>query len=110
MLQWDHSRHSGFTSGLPWMRVNDDYVEWNAEAQKSDKSSVLNFWKRALEFRKANEVLVCVDPFTQMLVVTCSTMSRSTAISTCWMPRTTSPSDLCALYTTWRRASPPLRS
>ena len=53
------------------MRVNDDYVEWNAEAQKSDKTSVLNFWKRALEFRKANEVLVRVRLACYLLCALC---------------------------------------
>lgn len=40
------------------MRVNDDYPEWNVEAQLSDLGNVRNFWKEALRVRKANNVLV----------------------------------------------------
>ena len=57
--QWDSSAHAGFTSGEPWMRVNDDYQTWNVAAQLKDNNSVLSFWKHALKLRKAHEVLVC---------------------------------------------------
>ncbi|KAI0777898.1 glycoside hydrolase family 13 protein [Irpex lacteus] len=61
-IQWDGSPHAGFTSGTPWMRVNDDYAQgWHVEAERADPNSVLNFWKRALEARKKNEVLVYGD-------------------------------------------------
>jgi alpha-glucosidase len=43
---------------MPWMRVNDDYPEWNAEQQIGDEGSVHAFWKRALKVRKAHDVLV----------------------------------------------------
>ncbi|KAG2047168.1 glycoside hydrolase family 13 protein [Suillus hirtellus] len=55
---WNASPHAGFTTGTPWMRVNDDYREWNAEQQISDETSVHAFWKRALKVRKAHDVLV----------------------------------------------------
>jgi oligo-1,6-glucosidase len=57
--QWDASSHAGFTTGTPWMRVNDDYADsWNTSVQAKDEASVLNFWKRALAIRKKHEVLV----------------------------------------------------
>jgi len=59
-VQWDDSPHAGFTTGhaTPWMRVNEDYVRWNASAQTNDPHSVLNFWKEALSLRKATPVLL----------------------------------------------------
>ncbi|KAF5312242.1 hypothetical protein D9619_003794 [Psilocybe cf. subviscida] len=59
-MQWDASAHAGFTQGTaaPWMRVNEDYVEWNAEKQTGDPTSVRSFWRRALEIRKAFDVLI----------------------------------------------------
>ncbi|CAO2654991.1 Nn.00g117240.m01.CDS01 [Neocucurbitaria sp. VM-36] len=57
-MQWDDSTQAGFTSGKPWMRVNDDYKEINATAQLSKPTpspgtlSVHAFWKRALANRK----------------------------------------------------------
>lgn len=72
--QWDASPHAGFTTGNPWMRVNDDYAEtWNASEQVSESTSVWTFWKQALATRKEHEVLVrcllqrlwiSVDPLT----------------------------------------------
>jgi alpha-glucosidase len=57
--QWDASSHAGFTTGIPWMRVNDDFAEpWNASSQMKDEGSVLSFWKRAFATRKEHEVLV----------------------------------------------------
>ena len=59
--QWDGSTHAGFTTGTPWMRVNDDFHSWNVAAQRADPESVLSFWKRALEVRKEWEVLVSIS-------------------------------------------------
>jgi oligo-1,6-glucosidase len=67
-MQWDHTPQAGFTSGEPWMRLNDDYASINAAAQVSNPIpqpgmlSVHAFWKRALECRKDNkEVFVYGD-------------------------------------------------
>ena len=57
-MQWDTSAHAGFTTGTSWMRVNDDYKDCNVAAQVDDPDSVLGFWKRALQTRKAHDVLV----------------------------------------------------
>ncbi|KAF1838147.1 glycoside hydrolase [Decorospora gaudefroyi] len=60
-MQWDASTQAGFTSGKPWMRVNDDYPTINVAAQVSNPTpspgmlSVHAFWKRALASRKANK-------------------------------------------------------
>ena len=56
--QWNSSAHAGFTSGEPWMRVNEDYLTWNVAAQLKDNDSIHSFWKHALNLRKAHEVLV----------------------------------------------------
>ncbi|KAL9031730.1 MAG: hypothetical protein Q9196_000278 [Gyalolechia fulgens] len=56
-MQWNAGPNAGFTDeGVkPWMRVNDDYLEVNAEKQVSDDSerlSVWQFWQRGLANRK----------------------------------------------------------
>ncbi|KAF7437386.1 hypothetical protein PC9H_004225 [Pleurotus ostreatus] len=56
-MQWNDTTHAGFTTGTPWMRVNDDYKACNAESQTRDETSVLSFWKRAIQVRKARDVL-----------------------------------------------------
>ncbi|KAJ7484853.1 hypothetical protein B0H11DRAFT_1722660, partial [Mycena galericulata] len=44
--------HAGFTTGTPWMRINNDDKEWNAAAQVGNEGSVRAFWKRAPRLRK----------------------------------------------------------
>ncbi|KZT25553.1 glycoside hydrolase family 13 protein [Neolentinus lepideus HHB14362 ss-1] len=60
-MQWKDLPHAGFTSGTPWMRVNDDYQEWNVAAQLESRTSVWSFWKHALEIRKTYDVLIYGD-------------------------------------------------
>jgi oligo-1,6-glucosidase len=52
-FQWDDTEHAGFTTGTPWMRVNDVYPEINAKLQENDETSILSFWKKAVQFRNA---------------------------------------------------------
>ena len=63
--QWNSSSHGGFTTGKPWMRVNDDYPSWNAEKQILDPDSVRSFWKKLLVLRKEKPVLVRIVVFLQ---------------------------------------------
>ncbi|SCU97085.1 LADA_0H04346g1_1 [Lachancea dasiensis] len=49
------SDHGNEPAATPWMDPNSSYREGiNAEDQLSDPNSVLNFWRRALQVRKAN--------------------------------------------------------
>ncbi|THH30754.1 hypothetical protein EUX98_g3425 [Antrodiella citrinella] len=58
-IQWDSSPHAGFTTGTPWMRVNED--DWNVDSQINDPDSVYSFWQRALDVRKQNDSLIYGD-------------------------------------------------
>ncbi|KAG7090475.1 hypothetical protein E1B28_009589 [Marasmius oreades] len=60
-VSWNSSPYGGFTTGKPWMRVNDDYRTWNAASQVGDDSSVYAFWKRLLEVRRQYDVLIYGD-------------------------------------------------
>ena len=40
-MQWDASAHAGFTTGTPWLAVNPNHAEINAEAARADPDSVL---------------------------------------------------------------------
>ena len=57
-FQWDASKNAGFTTGKPWLKVNPDYKTVNAAAQEKDPNSVLNYFKRVVQLRKQNPVLV----------------------------------------------------
>lgn len=56
-MQWDSTLHGGFTTGVPWLKLNEDYVEWNVEKALSDEDSVLHFYRKMIKFRKDNPVL-----------------------------------------------------
>lgn len=62
-VQWDSSKHGGFTTGEPWMRVNENYPEINVESQLNDANSVLSFYKRALKMRKEHKDLFIYGQF-----------------------------------------------
>lgn len=51
-MQWDSTNHGGFTTGKPWMRVNDEYPSWNASLQTGDDNSVYSYWTSLLKFRR----------------------------------------------------------
>jgi oligo-1,6-glucosidase len=57
-MQWNDSPHAGFSSGTPWLPVNNNYVEINAAAQDKDPDSVLNHFRKMVQLRKSNPVLV----------------------------------------------------
>lgn len=48
------------------MRVNDDYVDHNAEMQLSDSKSVFSFWQRVLQLRKQYKDVLVYGRFEMM--------------------------------------------
>ncbi len=57
-VQWDNSENGGFTTGTPWIRVNDDYKVCNVKQSLEDNNSVLHFYKELIKLRHDNRVLV----------------------------------------------------
>ena len=57
-FQWDSSAQAGFTTGIPWIRVNPDHITVNVAAEENDPNSVLNYFRKAVKLRKENLVLV----------------------------------------------------
>jgi oligo-1,6-glucosidase len=57
-IQWDDSEHAGFTTGEPWIKVNPNYKEINAKQAVEDPNSVYNYYKRLIQLRKENPIIV----------------------------------------------------
>jgi oligo-1,6-glucosidase len=57
-FQWDGTLNAGFSTGTPWIKVNPDYATVNAAEQEKDPHSILNYFRRAVQLRKDNPVLV----------------------------------------------------
>lgn len=57
-MQWDSSVNAGFTAGTPWIAVNPNYVEINAEDQTANPSSVYHYYKKLISLRKQHPIIV----------------------------------------------------
>lgn len=58
-MQWDDTRHAGFTEGIPWIDVNPNYTEINAEKCLEDSDSVFYYYQKLVKLR--HEVSVITD-------------------------------------------------
>jgi len=65
-MQWDGSPHAGFTTGEPWLAVNPNYEQVNAEAAAKDPESVYHFYRRLAELRH-EEPAVAYGDFEMLL-------------------------------------------
>ncbi|MBU8768246.1 glycoside hydrolase family 13 protein [Cytobacillus oceanisediminis] len=57
-MQWDSSEHGGFSDGTPWIKVNPNYKDINVEKAMKDPDSVFHYYKKLIELRKKNEIIV----------------------------------------------------
>ena len=57
-FQWNAAINAGFSSGIPWLKVNDNHSFLNAEAQEKDPNSTLNYFRKMTNLRKNNSALV----------------------------------------------------
>lgn len=65
-VQWDATRHAGFTTGAPWIAVNPNANHINAAAQTGDPGSVYNFYRQVIELRHT-EAAVSHGNFTMLM-------------------------------------------
>ncbi|WP_226086250.1 glycoside hydrolase family 13 protein [Mesobacillus sp. S13] len=55
-MQWSAADNAGFSTGKPWIGTNPNYKEVNVEDQLQDPGSILHFYKKMIEMKKANEI------------------------------------------------------
>ena len=56
-MQWTSGDHAGFTTGTPWMRVNENAGHINVEQEQKDPLSVLHFYKKLIALRHREPLL-----------------------------------------------------
>jgi oligo-1,6-glucosidase len=66
-MQWDDSPNAGFTTGKPWLAVNPNYQQINAKQAVGDPNSIYNYYKRLIQTRRDNLVLIYGE-FDELLV------------------------------------------
>ena len=56
-MQWDDTENAGFTKGTPWLKVNPNYREINAENAKKDPDSIFRYYQKLIQLRKSLPIL-----------------------------------------------------
>ena len=54
-MQWKDALQAGFTSGTPWLKVNDNYPVINVEKEEGQLDSVLHYYRKLIALRKSGE-------------------------------------------------------
>ncbi|MGL4696087.1 glycoside hydrolase family 13 protein [Enterococcus larvae] len=57
-MQWDDSETGGFTTGTPWLPVNDNYHEVNVKQALADPNSIFYTYQQLIQLRKENPLIV----------------------------------------------------
>ena len=57
-MQWDDSEYFGFSEVKPWLNGTPDNKDRNVKDELNDPASLLNFYKKMIEIRKNNPVII----------------------------------------------------
>ena len=60
-MQWDDTENAGFTTGTPWIAVNPNHEEINAQAAFADEDSVFHHYRRLIELRRTEPAVAHGD-------------------------------------------------
>jgi len=57
-MQWDASANAGFSTGTPYLGINDDYADHNVAEASADPGSILAHFKKMIALRKGSAALL----------------------------------------------------
>ncbi|MEO1714719.1 MAG: alpha-amylase family glycosyl hydrolase, partial [Bacteroidota bacterium] len=60
-IQWTDEQHAGFTTGQPWIKVNPNYTEINAQKVLDDPDSIYFYYQSLLKMRKEHSTWIYGD-------------------------------------------------
>lgn len=60
-MQWDESSCAGFTTGIPWIKVNPNYPEINVAHNLKDSNSIFHYYQKIIQIRKENLIMIYGD-------------------------------------------------
>ena len=55
-MQWTAGENAGFTTGTPWLPVNENHTFINAESALKDPDSVFYYYQKLISLRKSHKV------------------------------------------------------
>ena len=56
-MQWDATRHAGFTDGEPWLPVNPNHEAINVAVERADEDSVWHYYRDLIALRDEYDIL-----------------------------------------------------
>lgn len=56
-MQWSTASHAGFSAADPWIKINTNYPQINAQEQMVREDSIFNYYKKLIALRKQHEVI-----------------------------------------------------
>jgi alpha-glucosidase len=56
-MQWSAAPNAGFTAGIPWLPLAEDFAEVNVEAERDDPGSMLSLYRALIELRQSEPAL-----------------------------------------------------
>ncbi|MCQ9209772.1 glycoside hydrolase family 13 protein [Granulicatella seriolae] len=60
-MAWNGSQNGGFTSGTPWLSLNENYKEINVDQALADPNSVFYTYQKLVQLRKDKPIMVWGD-------------------------------------------------
>jgi oligo-1,6-glucosidase len=57
-FQWNSTKNAGFSAAQPWLKVNPNYPNVNAQKQEKDPFSPLNYFRKMVKLRLENPVFI----------------------------------------------------
>jgi oligo-1,6-glucosidase len=63
-MQWNAGANAGFTTGIPWLKVNDNKNEINVEAAEKNEASTLNYFRKMAKLRKDHKDVLVYGKYT----------------------------------------------
>ena len=63
-FQWDASANAGFTTGIPWIKINSNKDSVNVASLEKDPNSTLNYFRKMVKLRKDNKDILVYGKYT----------------------------------------------
>ncbi len=57
-MQWSAVKNAGFTTGTPWMKINENYKQINVQDNLENSDSILAFYKKLIKYRLGNPLII----------------------------------------------------
>ena len=56
-IQWNDEQNAGFTTGIPWIPIADNYKQINAKNSLNDENSIFYHYKKLISLRKQYDII-----------------------------------------------------